>query len=89
MDAILPLPTEVAAQIKSSTSVTSLVNVLLELMKNSLDSGARKINCTTDFFRGACTVEDDGLGIKPRDFQESGGLGKPYRESRSPLHSQS
>ena len=62
---ILPLPEHVVAQIKSSTAVVSLTDVLLELLKNSLDAKATKIDATVDFGRGGCTVEDDGLGIAP------------------------
>lgn len=75
------LPLEVAAQIKSSTSITSLSNVILSLIENSLDAGARKVDVSVDFRRGACTVEDDGHGIPPFEFSEVGGLAKPYRES--------
>jgi DNA mismatch repair protein MLH3 len=75
---ILPLPAEVVAQIKSSTTITSLTGVVLELFKNSLDARATKIEATIDFARGACTVEDDGLGIAPCEFGEEGGLGRRY-----------
>ncbi|KAH7337346.1 hypothetical protein BKA66DRAFT_376871, partial [Pyrenochaeta sp. MPI-SDFR-AT-0127] len=65
---ILPLPDEVVAQIKSSTAIVSLTGVLLELLKNSLDAKAAKIDAAVDFARGACTVDDDGLGISPSAF---------------------
>lgn len=76
--AILPLPAEVAAQIKSSTAIVTLSGVLLELLKNALDAKSSKIEATVDFARGACTVEDNGLGIPPQEFREEGGLGKLY-----------
>jgi DNA mismatch repair protein MLH3 len=75
---ILPLPEEVVAQIKSSTVVVSLTDVVLELLKNSLDAKATRVDAVIDFARGACTVEDDGLGISPLEFREEGGLGKRY-----------
>jgi len=75
---ILPLPEHVVAQIKSSTAIVSLTDVLLELLRNSLDAKAIKIDATVDFARGGCTVEDDGLGIAPLEFREDGGLGKLY-----------
>jgi DNA mismatch repair protein MLH3 len=75
---ILPLPEEVIAQIKSSTAIVSLAGVVLELLKNSLDAKATKIEATVDLARGGCTVEDDGLGISPLEFREEGGLGKLY-----------
>ena len=76
---ILPLPTAVAAQIKSSTAISSLNHAVLGLFENSLDGEAQKINITVDFLRGACVVEDDGRGIDPLEFSDSGGLGKLYR----------
>lgn len=72
------LPDEVVAQIKSSTAIVSLTGVVLELLKNSLDAKASKIDVTVDFARGGCTVDDDGLGISPAEFAEDGGLGKLY-----------
>ncbi|KAF1946157.1 DNA mismatch repair protein [Clathrospora elynae] len=79
---ILPLPEEVVAKIKSSTAIVSLTGVALELLKNSLDAKATKIEATVDFARGGCTVEDDGLGISPLEFSEEGGLGKLYCTSK-------
>lgn len=82
---ILPLPADVVAQIKSSTAITSLSSVVIGLVENSLDAGARKIEIIVDFRRGQCTVEDDGSGIPPLEFSDTGGLGKPYRK----FHTQS
>ncbi|KAL9579258.1 MAG: hypothetical protein Q9212_005215, partial [Teloschistes hypoglaucus] len=76
---IRPLPDHVAAQIKSSTAITSLENVVVELFKNSLDAGSRRIDIAVDFARGTCAVEDDGLGIIPGEFLDTGGLGKAFR----------
>ncbi len=78
---ILPLPPQVAAQIVSSTSIPSLTSVVLGLISNSLDAGACKIDVNVDFSRGAASVEDDGVGIPPKEFTDSGGLGKIYRET--------
>ena len=79
MNTIHPLPHEVAAKIKSSTSITHLNGVILELAKNALDANARNIYVTVDYRRGGCVVEDDGDGIPPAEFQPDGGLGKPHR----------
>ena len=73
---ILPLPTDVAAQIKSSTTIPSLASVVLGLVENSLDAGSRRIDVTINFQRGSCIVEDDGVGVAPQEFKETGGLGK-------------
>ncbi|KAL8849991.1 MAG: hypothetical protein Q9221_005097 [Calogaya cf. arnoldii] len=80
--AIRPLPDDVAAQIKSSTTISSLEHVIIELFKNSLDAWSNKIEIDVDFVRGACTVEDNGLGIKPAEFLDDGGLGKAYHTSK-------
>jgi len=77
---IRPLPPDVIAQIKSSTAITNLNGVVLELVKNSLDAAAKTVSIVVDYGRGGCTVEDDGLGILPSEFGESGGLGKLYRK---------
>jgi hypothetical protein len=75
---ILPLPQEVVAQIKSSTAIGSLTGVVLDLFKNALDARATHVDATIDFARGACTVEDDGLGIPPIEFGAEGRLGQLY-----------
>ncbi|KAK8224714.1 hypothetical protein HDK90DRAFT_89887 [Phyllosticta capitalensis] len=79
---IEPLPPDVVAQIKSSTTITNLAQVVLGLVQNSLDAGATKIEVTIDARRGGCTVEDDGSGIVPSEFALDGGLGKAYYTSR-------
>lgn len=75
---IKPLPPDVAAQIKSSVTITSLNDAICGLAKNSLDAKATKITIFVDYSRGNCTVEDNGEGILPAEFSESGGLGKPH-----------
>lgn len=77
---IRPLPSDVVAQIKSSSTITSLNGVIIELVKNSLDAQCQRIDVSVDYVRGGCIIEDDGLGISPFEFDENGGLGKPYRE---------
>ncbi|KAI4088003.1 MAG: hypothetical protein LQ344_006378 [Seirophora lacunosa] len=80
--AIQPLPEEVAAQVKSSATLTSLEDVIVGLVKNSLDAGSRRIDVSVDFSRGGCTVEDDGCGIGPGEFLDTGGLGKAFHTSK-------
>ncbi|OBT54026.1 hypothetical protein VE04_06074, partial [Pseudogymnoascus sp. 24MN13] len=80
--AIAPLPPEVVAQIKSSVSITSVNGVIIQLLKNSLDASAGKIDVQVDYGRGGCIVEDDGLGIAPAEFQPSGGLAKLHHTSK-------
>ncbi|OBT69717.1 hypothetical protein VE03_00870 [Pseudogymnoascus sp. 23342-1-I1] len=80
--AIAPLPPEVVAQIKSSVSITSVNGVIIQLLKNSLDASAGKVDIQVDYGRGSCIVEDDGLGIAPAEFQPSGGLAKLHHTSK-------
>lgn len=79
---ILPLPEDVVAQIKSSTTILSLNQVVLGLFENSLDAQATKIDISVDYRRGGCTIEDNGIGILPLEFCETGGLGRMYHTSK-------
>ncbi|KAI1388596.1 uncharacterized protein F4822DRAFT_251162 [Hypoxylon trugodes] len=81
---IQQLPDHVIAQIKSSTTITSLNGVVCGLIKNSLDAGATKITISIDYNRGNCSVEDNGLGIPPDEFGPTGGLGRPHYTSKYP-----
>ncbi|KAL7624554.1 DNA mismatch repair protein [Parahypoxylon ruwenzoriense] len=81
---IQQLPENVIAQIKSSTTVTSLNAVVCGLVKNSLDAQATKITISIDYVRGNCSVEDNGLGIPPNEFKPTGGLGKLHYTSKFP-----
>ncbi|KAJ5355491.1 uncharacterized protein N7496_012703 [Penicillium cataractarum] len=79
---IQALPLDVAAKIKSSTSITHLHGVIVDLVKNSLDAGAQTVLVSVDFPRGSCIVEDDGEGIRPAEFEPTGGLGKAHYTSK-------
>ncbi|KAL4809107.1 hypothetical protein BDV18DRAFT_133965 [Aspergillus unguis] len=79
---IQPLPQDVAAKIKSSTSILNLNGVIVELAKNALDANARTVHVTVDYRRGGCVIEDDGDGIVPVEFAAEGGLGKAYHTSK-------
>ncbi|KAI8634015.1 hypothetical protein F5Y19DRAFT_411709 [Xylariaceae sp. FL1651] len=81
---IQPLPETVIAQIKSSTTITTLNGVICGLIKNSLDAGATKITISLDYVRGNCSIEDNGTGIRPDEFEYSGGLGKLHFTSKFP-----
>ncbi|KAF3025639.1 DNA mismatch repair protein [Neopestalotiopsis sp. 37M] len=83
---IKPLPEDVVAQIKSSTTITSINGVVDGLIQNSLDAGATKISISIDYSRGNCSVEDNGSGILPSEYASTGGLGKLHYTSRFPAH---
>lgn len=82
VSSICPLPAHVLSQIRSSVTITSLNDAVLNLVKNSLDSNASQIVVEIDYGRGSCDVEDDGLGIEPIEFSEEGGLGKMHHTSK-------
>ncbi|KAK4102509.1 hypothetical protein N658DRAFT_495213 [Parathielavia hyrcaniae] len=81
---IQPLPGDVIAQIRSSSTITSLNGAVCGLLQNSLDAGASKITISLDYSRGNCSVEDNGLGIAPASFREDGGLGRLHYTSKYP-----
>ncbi|KAL2265776.1 hypothetical protein VTJ83DRAFT_6876 [Remersonia thermophila] len=81
---IRPLPGDVIAQIRSSTVITSLNAAVCGLLENSLDAGASRIHISVDYGRGSCSVQDDGIGIAPADFEDGGGLGRLHHTSKHP-----
>ncbi|KAF7546551.1 hypothetical protein G7Z17_g8362 [Cylindrodendrum hubeiense] len=76
---IRQLPGEVVDKIKSAVVITSLRAVACGLLANALDAGATKVNISVDHSRGNCTVEDNGAGISPDEFKDTGGIGKLHR----------
>ena len=81
MAQIQRLPSDVAAQIKASANLSSLNDVVVGLLENSLDAESKSIYIKVDFARASCWVQDDGTGIHPGDFEETGGLCKPSHTS--------
>lgn len=71
---IAPLLASDVALIKASTTVTSLGDAVVGLVKNSLDAGAGRVDVSIDYSSGSCSVEDDGAGIHADEFQETSGL---------------
>ncbi|KAI5294758.1 DNA mismatch repair protein [Ascosphaera acerosa] len=78
------LPPTVVAQLTSSVTINSLTDVVLELVKNSLDAAAGTVSVTVDFARGGCTVEDDGHGIVASEFGSDGRIAVKYYTSKYP-----
>lgn len=75
---IRPLPDEAIEKLRSSVTITSLNDTVINLVKNSLDAAATRLTLSVDYTRGSCSVEDDGHGIEPEEFLESGSLGAPH-----------
>ncbi|KAL2205785.1 hypothetical protein CC79DRAFT_824768 [Sarocladium strictum] len=84
---IKQLPPDAVEKIKSTVTITSLHEVVSNLIKNSLDASATKIHVTFDYSRGSCSVEDNGRGIPPPEFEPDGGLGKLQHTSKYPRDS--
>jgi len=82
MPSIQRLPHDVMSQVKSSIAIVCLGDAALGLLKNSLDADATKISISVEFARGSCLVDDNGCGILPDDYHETGGLGKFNHSSR-------
>ncbi|KAG8622816.1 hypothetical protein KVT40_009327 [Elsinoe batatas] len=79
---IQALHPSVAAQIRSSAVITDVAEVVLGLLENALDADASRIDISVDFTRGGCTVQDDGCGIPPQEFQEGAGLCQLHHTSK-------
>ncbi|KAK0388050.1 hypothetical protein NLU13_4294 [Sarocladium strictum] len=84
---IKQLPQDVIDKIKSTVAITSMNGVVDSLLRNSLDSSATKIHVAVDYAKGDCSVEDNGQGILPTEFQSDGGLGKLHYTSKFPASS--
>ena len=76
----------VTARIKSSASLNSFDDVVLGLMRNSLDANATTIDIVIDLMHAYCSIEDNGNGIAPEEFP--GSTFKP-RDSGAFGHSRS
>ncbi|KAL7276305.1 DNA mismatch repair protein [Rhizina undulata] len=69
---IKPLPDSVKARLRSTLNITSLSDAISELIQNSLDAEANNIKVQVNLSRNSCVVEDDGVGIVPRDLERIG-----------------
>lgn len=73
------LPRPEASRLRSSLVVTSVSRILAELIQNSLDAGASRIDCWVTRSPGdiALWIEDDGSGMSAEDMER---LGERYSE---------
>lgn len=60
---IASLPSSTQSQLRSTQILTSLPQLISELVQNSLDAGAHNIDVAVDPEEWECTVRDDGAGI--------------------------
>ncbi|KAJ7044715.1 hypothetical protein C8F04DRAFT_1069288 [Mycena alexandri] len=61
--AIEPLPDITRSKLRSTQILTSLSQIVSELLQNSLDAGARQIDIGVDCEEWTCWVRDDGFGM--------------------------
>ena len=73
---IARLPDDTARLLRSSVAIVTPVDLVKELLENSIDAGATKVQIaiTTDTLT-EITVTDNGTGIDPRDFHQVGRRG--------------
>ncbi|KAK0491323.1 hypothetical protein IW261DRAFT_81628 [Armillaria novae-zelandiae] len=57
------LPASTQSKIRSTQILTSLPQIVSELMQNSLDAGARHVDVGVDCEGWTCWVRDDGVGM--------------------------
>ncbi|KJE04366.1 DNA mismatch repair protein MLH3 [Cryptococcus gattii NT-10] len=81
MPDILPLPRPTSTTLRSSIILPSLAQIFSELLQNSLDAGATKIECYVNMAKGSesLRVEDDGTGISKDGLAK---IGKRFRTSK-------
>ncbi|KAJ6466703.1 hypothetical protein C8R47DRAFT_1179968 [Mycena vitilis] len=60
---IEPLPDATRTKLRSTQILTSLAQIVSELLQNSLDAGARQIDIGIDCEEWTCWVRDDGSGL--------------------------
>ncbi|KAK4057695.1 DNA mismatch repair protein [Microbotryomycetes sp. JL221] len=63
-DRVRPLPDETSSLLRSTIVIPSIPCALLELVCNSIDAGATKIDCTINLNRWTIKCEDNGSGIE-------------------------
>jgi DNA mismatch repair protein MLH3 len=61
--AIEPLPDVTRTKLRSTQILTSLSQIVSELLQNSLDAGAHQIDVGVDCEEWTCWVRDDGSGM--------------------------
>lgn len=66
------LPAETTARLRSTIILTSLPQIVSELVQNSLDADARHVNVGVDPTEWTCWVQDDGHGISVENLRTIG-----------------
>ena len=74
---ISSLPVTTRSKLRSSQILTSIPQLVSELVQNSLDAGARNIDVSICLEDWECWVRDDGHGISRDGFAVLGGNSSP------------
>lgn len=77
------LPATTRAKLRSTQILTSLPQIVSELLQNSLDAGAGQVDIGVDCEEWICWVKDDGEGISREGMSM---LGKGSEEGRYGPH---
>jgi len=77
------------AKLRSTQILTTLPQIVSELIRNSLDAQASHIDVGINCDEWMCWVSDDGLGINKQDLESFGGENDSmrYRKETCPLSS--
>lgn len=63
------LPHETRTKLRSTQIVTSLPQIVSELVQNSLDANAKHIDVSINCSEWTCTVHDDGHGLSKNGME--------------------
>lgn len=66
--ALQQLPPSTQSKLRSSQILTSLPQVVYELVQNSLDAGAGHVEIGVDCEEWSCWVRDDGRGMSKSEL---------------------
>ncbi|KAF5393106.1 hypothetical protein D9757_001289 [Collybiopsis confluens] len=79
---IEPLSSSTRAKLRSTQILTSLTQIVSELLQNSLDAGARNIDIGVNCAQWTCWVTDDGSGMTKESLNILGTEGR-YNTSKA------
>ncbi len=77
--------TATVSQLRSTITITSLSDILTELLHNAIDADAEQVDCWINLETWGLRVSDDGRGIRKQDMKL---LGERYCESVQLIASQ-
>ncbi|KAI9145292.1 histidine kinase-like ATPase, partial [Paraphysoderma sedebokerense] len=76
---IHPLPQDVRTKLRSTISISSFSQCILELIENSIDAHSSNVEVNVDVQNYFIEISDDGWGIEPEDLEY---IGNRYATSK-------